>query len=99
LSAPLSTEELSPIKLREIADCSPQRCHDALEWAADEIERLERENQEFRAQLDALNPRKKHPHGPDALVGALQDKVHEDNGPFRAGHSVKHDRDVGGSGV
>jgi hypothetical protein len=31
---------MSAVELRDIADCSPERCHDALMWAADEIERL-----------------------------------------------------------
>lgn len=42
-----STEPMSPVALREIADCSPARCHDALEWAADEIERLQAIDREF----------------------------------------------------
>lgn len=44
--SPQSAEPMSPAALREIADCSPERCHDALEWAADEIERLLRERAE-----------------------------------------------------
>lgn len=35
-----ASKTMSPEELREIADCSPERCHDALMWAAGEIERL-----------------------------------------------------------
>lgn len=28
-------------EMRDLADCCPQRCHEALLWGADEIERLE----------------------------------------------------------
>lgn len=36
----LSSNQFNVAELRELGDCSPERCHDALMWAAGEIERL-----------------------------------------------------------
>lgn len=53
-----TAEPMSPATLREIADYSPPRCHDALEWAADEIERLQAIDREFHNIDDIVEIRR-----------------------------------------
>lgn len=71
MNAPQATDQYSAVaafeEWNEVTGVLPKgtgyyyECQSLFEDADAEIERLKRENAEFRAQLDALDPRKKHP--------------------------------------
>ena len=77
---------------RELAEARAENEHRERYWA--QFEHVPKSGPGRVEKLRAAGVRVTVIDGPDALVGALQDKVHEDKGPFRAGYSVKHD-DVG----
>jgi hypothetical protein len=46
----MMNDPINIAEMRDLADCCPQRCHEALLWGADEIERLTRENERLEAK-------------------------------------------------
>lgn len=59
-------------------------------WTYEYVERARPTHQEYHEQLKVyLAAKRAGMETPADLVGALQDKVHTDSGPFRAGRAAK----------